>query len=75
MDTFHPYDLTSALQSAIETARREGEARYVIQTAWGYRVTKELGLVLYNAWKINADGGIADDYKDIGYGAGSKVYR
>lgn len=57
MDSFSPYDLTAALHSAIETARKTGEARYVVQTAMGYQIRKELGLALYNAWKINADGG------------------
>lgn len=64
MDTFNPYDLTSALESAISAARRSGSARYVVQTCYGYQVRKELGLALYKAWSINADGSV-DDAKEL----------
>lgn len=74
MDTYTPYDLTAALESAIDTARRMGEVRYVIQTAIGYQIRKNPGLVLYQAWKINADGSTADNYQDKGYGAASRLY-
>jgi hypothetical protein len=66
MDTFTPYDLTSAFHSAIDTARKTGQVRYVVQTAWGYTIRRELGLALYQAWKVNADGSIADEATDPG---------
>lgn len=67
MDTFSPYDLTAAFQSAIRTARDTGTCRYVIQTAVGYQIRKEQGLVLYMGWKVNADGSIAETYADLGH--------
>lgn len=67
MDTFSPYDITSALESAIKAARFTGEARYVVQTAYGYQIRKELGLAFYNKWKINADGGVDEDALNIGH--------
>lgn len=67
MDTFNPYDLLSAFESACRAARATGCVRYVIQTAIGYRVCKTLEPYQYNAWKVNADGSIADDVNDPGH--------
>ena len=67
MDTFNPYDLLSAFESATRAARDSGQVRYVIQTAIGYHVCKTLEPYQYNAWKVNADGSIADDVNDPGY--------
>ncbi len=68
MDDYSPYDLASAFESAIKAARRSGSVRYVVQNAMGYYVHKELKLpIRYNAWKINADGSVADSVMDKGY--------
>jgi hypothetical protein len=56
MDTFSPYDLDSALESAIKTALRTQEQRYVLQTARGYQVSKSMGHALYCVWAISPAG-------------------
>jgi len=63
MGSYNAYDLTSALEDAITCARRSGEARFIVQTCYGYQMRKELGLAFYKAWHINADGSV-DDAKE-----------